>query len=143
MKKQKNNHGITLIALVITIIVLLILVGVSIRFVLGENGIIVKSKISRQEHEIATILEKLNLEKTSYEMTKAQNFQKDYQVKEFLDFAIQDKVISQDEVVNYEEITENTETAYLQIDGYMFKVYYENEQIKIIYLGTRFRSKFI
>ena len=37
--KQKNNKGITLIALIITIIVLLILAGVTINLTLGENGI--------------------------------------------------------------------------------------------------------
>ena len=40
----KQNKGITLIALVITIIVLLILAGVSISAVMGENGIATKAK---------------------------------------------------------------------------------------------------
>ena len=37
---MKNNKGITLVALVITIIVLLILAGVSISMVVGENGVL-------------------------------------------------------------------------------------------------------
>ena len=37
--KEKHNKGITLIALVITIIVLLILAGVSISLVVGNNGV--------------------------------------------------------------------------------------------------------
>ena len=41
---MKNNKGITLVALVVTIVVLLILAGVSINSVLGENGIIIKAK---------------------------------------------------------------------------------------------------
>ena len=40
----KNKKGITLIALVVTIVVLLILAGVSINLVLDNNGIIAKSK---------------------------------------------------------------------------------------------------
>ena len=36
----RNSQGITLIALVVTIVVLLILAGITITFVLGENGII-------------------------------------------------------------------------------------------------------
>ena len=40
----KNKKGITLVALVITIVVLLILAGVSINLVLGNNGIIAKAK---------------------------------------------------------------------------------------------------
>ena len=41
---MKNNKGITLVALVVTIVVLLILAGVSINLILGNNGIIAKAK---------------------------------------------------------------------------------------------------
>ena len=41
---MKKNKGITLVALVVTIVVLLILAGVSINLVLGNNGIIAKAK---------------------------------------------------------------------------------------------------
>ena len=40
----KNRKGITLVALVVTIVVLLILAGVSINLILGNNGIIAKAK---------------------------------------------------------------------------------------------------
>ena len=43
-EKLKKNNGITLIALVITILVLLILAGVSVRMVVGNNGVINKSQ---------------------------------------------------------------------------------------------------
>ncbi|MFR8117041.1 MAG: hypothetical protein ACLVAK_08575 [Clostridia bacterium] len=42
--KTKEMKGITLVALVVTIVVLLILAGVSINLVLGDNGIIAKAK---------------------------------------------------------------------------------------------------
>lgn len=49
---QKNKEmGITLIALVVTIIVLLILAGISITLVLGENGIIHRTKDAKKIHE--------------------------------------------------------------------------------------------
>ena len=41
---KKTEEGITLVALVVTIVVLLILAGVSINLVLGNNGIIAKAK---------------------------------------------------------------------------------------------------
>ena len=47
--KQKN--GITLVALVITIIVLLILAGVTIAMITGENGILNKAKQAKQIQE--------------------------------------------------------------------------------------------
>lgn len=40
----KKERGITLVALVVTIVVLLILAGVSISMVLGNNGIVTKAK---------------------------------------------------------------------------------------------------
>ncbi len=47
-KWQKERRGVTLIALVITIIVLLILAGVTIAMLTGDNGIISKSNASKK-----------------------------------------------------------------------------------------------
>ena len=49
----KNQTGITLIALVVTIIVLIILAGVSIAMLVGENGIITQAQRAAQETEQA------------------------------------------------------------------------------------------
>ena len=49
----KNQTGITLIALVVTIIVLIILAGVSIAMIVGENGIITQAQRAAQETEQA------------------------------------------------------------------------------------------
>ena len=51
--KSKKNNGITLIALVITIIVLLILAGVTIATLTGENGILTRASQASQQTEIA------------------------------------------------------------------------------------------
>ena len=55
MEKQRlrKNKGITLIALVITIIVLLILAGVSIAMLTGENGILTQAQKAKTETEQA------------------------------------------------------------------------------------------
>ena len=58
---MKNNKGITLIALVITIIVLLILAGVSIAMLTGENGILTQATNSKTETTKAEAVEKINL----------------------------------------------------------------------------------
>lgn len=46
-KKQliKNAKGITLVALVVTIVMMLILVGITMVAVLGDNGVISKAKM--------------------------------------------------------------------------------------------------
>ena len=65
MNKQKNEEkGITLIVLVVTIIVLIILAGVSINMILGENGIITQAQTAKEETEIATTKEQEDLQKT-------------------------------------------------------------------------------
>ena len=51
---MKKNKGITLVALVVTIVVLLILAGVSINLVLGNNGIIAKAKEAQRKSAEAT-----------------------------------------------------------------------------------------
>ena len=58
---MRDNKGITLVALVVTIIVLLILAGVTISLVLGQNGIIGKAQTSQTETEKAEIKEQVEL----------------------------------------------------------------------------------
>ena len=49
MKNKQRKNGITLIALVVTIVVLLILAGVTIAMLTGENGIIERAKEAREK----------------------------------------------------------------------------------------------
>ena len=56
---EKDAKGITLIALVVTIIVLIILAGITISMTVGDNGIFTKAKEARRQYEIATIREKI------------------------------------------------------------------------------------
>ena len=58
---KKNIRGITLIALIITIIVLLILAGVSIAMLTGDNGILTQAQNARNRTEEAQDVEKIKL----------------------------------------------------------------------------------
>lgn len=58
---MKNNNGITLMALVITIIVLIILAGVTIGALSGENGIINKAKEAKEVQERAEMAELMDV----------------------------------------------------------------------------------
>ena len=58
---MKNNKGITLIALVITIIVLLILAGVSIAMLTGDNGILTQAERSKEDTSDAEIADRINM----------------------------------------------------------------------------------
>ena len=55
MKRIKKKNAITLIALVITIIVMLLMAGVAIQMAMGENGLIVKS-IQAQKEQVKSEL---------------------------------------------------------------------------------------
>mgnify|MGYP000106705450 CR=1 FL=1 len=59
--KRKNARGITLIALVITIIVLLILAGITINALSGENGILKRATQAKSKTGRANALEQINL----------------------------------------------------------------------------------
>ena len=61
-KGRENNKGITLIALVITIIILLILAGASIAMITGDNGLITKANEAKQETEKEEVRELVQLE---------------------------------------------------------------------------------
>ena len=59
--KNMRNKGITLIALVITIIVLLILAGVSIATLTGQNGILTRAQDAKTQTGVAEEKEAINL----------------------------------------------------------------------------------
>ena len=64
--KFKNKNAITLIALVITILVLLILAGVALSLVVGENGITERAVKASKTQNIAGAKEKLELDIANY-----------------------------------------------------------------------------
>ena len=60
-ERVKGKNGITLIALVITIIVLLILAGVTIATLTGDNGILTKAQNAKTQNDKVTVKEKVDL----------------------------------------------------------------------------------
>ena len=64
---MKNQKGITLVALVVTIIVLIILAGISINLLLGDNGLITNAQEAKKQQKIAEIKEKISLELSAAE----------------------------------------------------------------------------
>ena len=69
ISESKNiEYGITLIALVITIIVLLILAGVSISMLTGPNGILTQASNAKKANDVSTIEEKVKLIESTAKM---------------------------------------------------------------------------
>ncbi len=111
----KRNQGITLIALVVTIIILLILAGVTINFVAGENGILKRATEAVEVMNEAEAREKL-------EITLAQLKIDKYSVEEYN----KETYINQE--INKEgmNIVENI----VMVDGWKFEI--DRDKLQIV-----------
>ena len=70
IRKELRNKGITLIALVITVVVLLILAGITIAVISGNNGILQNATNAKQENSKATEKEILNIALNEWQIEK-------------------------------------------------------------------------
>ncbi|MCF0125420.1 MAG: hypothetical protein HUJ68_06655 [Clostridia bacterium] len=70
--KINKSRGITLIALVITIIVLLILAGISIIMLTGENGILIRASEAARKMDVADVREEIEIELAGKQIGKSQ-----------------------------------------------------------------------
>ena len=101
LKIRKIEKGITLIALVITIIVLLILAGVSIAFLVGDNGILKYTTNAKEKNEIAIEKEQIQIALLDYKIDDKRN------KYELIEKETKEKIINkQDEYVLKGEIIE-------------------------------------
>ena len=82
MNRKTNNRGITLIALVITIIVLLILAGVSISMLTGQNGILTQASNAKKATEEAAKEENSKLSSIEDYMVSEAGYNQDKGVDE-------------------------------------------------------------
>lgn len=113
---KKNQKGITLIALVITIILLIIVAGITLNLVFGKDGIIQKAENAKIQQEIAYYKEQIELIRAS----------------ELLDFTNLGKVtidrlieaIYENGLVPRGNITKTNETTAKMItkEGYVFEI---------------------
>ena len=99
----KNKKGITLIALVVTIVVLLILAGVTISLLLDENGIIAKSKDARTETRVSQIEDEVGMWKQHNFINKESN-QAQESAETMLANLISRKLLTEDEIDREQEL---------------------------------------
>ena len=99
----KNKKGITLIALVVTIVVLLILAGVTISLLLDENGIIAKSKDARAETRVSQIEDEVGMWKQHNFINKESN-QAQESADTMLASLISRKLLTEDEIDRDQEL---------------------------------------
>ena len=118
---SKKNSGITLVALVITIIILLILAGIAIASLTRENGLFARVKEKKEKTEEAQDIEKIKLAiaeaqigDNGYQEIDAANFQ------ETLENQFNERTL---------QLTENNDGSFIiNIDGTNNKYYVGNDK---------------
>ena len=123
IKIRKN--GITLIALVITIIVLLILAGITINLTIGQGGILTQAQNAGVQHQEAEAKQKLELALLDLQAEKKVN--KEYNENEYID----NYLISKQMIVIGDIVV---------VDGWKFEIYRNIPEIGIA-LGKGEESK--
>ncbi|MCI8761018.1 MAG: hypothetical protein HFJ34_07955, partial [Clostridia bacterium] len=111
--KENSNRGITLIALIITIIILLILAGISIATLTGENGILKKavqsnekSQKAQAEEEIKLVLNEWQIEKVSTNPT----------FEQYLGTKVESNEIDQYQTIENNKIEIDRNNYYIVVD---------------------------
>lgn len=134
---KKDVKGITLIALVITIIVLLILAAVSIAMLTGENGLLKKATKAKEENKLAQAKEQINLMLQEYRIERDTGSNKSFE--NFLQEKKNDKKI--DGYEKNENYNENSKKLWdIELDGYFFTV--DEAPLKIVsYAKTKVRPR--
>ena len=103
LEKIKERKAITLIALVVTIVVLLILAGVTISLLLDENGIIAKSKYARLENRASQVEDEVGMWKQHNFINKESN-QAQESADTMLASLISRKLLTEDEIDREQEL---------------------------------------
>ena len=122
MKKNfKNEKAITLIALVITIIVLLILAGISIATLTGNNGLLSKATSAKEETKKAEYKESLELIGAGLQIDKRrENWSTEVFMEKYKEAIEKDK--------KFEVEEENNKIKVTTKEGYVF--YVEEEKVE-------------
>jgi hypothetical protein len=115
---QKSKNGISLIALIITIIILLILAGISVTAVLGDNGIFKMSKKASDKTKDSSVVEELELAWTARLSEYLEEHSKNQKVTKSNFFTLDslNNELTSGTVSNY-KYKENGETSFTYTDN--------------------------
>ena len=116
MEQKRNLEGITLVALVVTIVVLLILAGITIMYVFGENSVFKQAQDAKLKTEIAKYQEMLETAKGTIFIEGLGTFDSD----KYFDYIQQQGIINNKDtdVIDNEDGTYEVTTK----PGYVFEI---------------------
>ena len=125
---KKGNKGITLIALVITIIILLILAGVTIASLSSENGILGKAEGATEENRKQTATEIINLKITNTQLQSYKEEEKMPDLQYLADWLYEDNEIQyiynesqKNANIGKEKITVTGKTIFTKLNDYPYE----------------------
>ena len=117
MNKRVKEKGITLIALIVTIVILLILAGISIGTLTGDNGIIKQAQTAKTETERSDIEEKINV--IVIDNSKERDINKDKLINDF-----------ENKLPDGKEIVDSDNLIYIIYPEYSFEVDIDSGEVK-------------
>ena len=132
--KSPETSGITLIALVVTIVILLILSGITIGTLMGDGGIIEKAKEAKKTTIVSVIKEKIDIDKLNKSLGKEDGMITEDELKEILDKY--GKIIYDEDEELIEGIIEKDNGYEILLPDIMDGVINQNIYVKLYADGT-------
>lgn len=119
IKKETTNKGITIMALVVTIVVLLILAGVTITNLTGNNGIVKKAETASKKTELAELEEQVEMA-----IIRTEQKHRNPNIYDIIEELKNEKIIRKEEQVDLETGKIETDLGYIiegKLDDYVIK----------------------
>ena len=114
--KSNNTQGITLIALIVTIVVMIVVAGVTINMTIGENGIFTKAVKAKEMQEAAEVKERLELKQLDARLASGGG---SITLEEYLKYLVDQGMIDESDIEDTED--SNVKTILVD-DKYMYTV---------------------
>ena len=132
-KYFNNKHGITLIALVVTIVVMLILAGITIQTAIGEGGIINLANEAKEQQLIASYKDRIGIVGINWSLNKALD---NSVTVDGLWQDMQDAKIINNKETDVEKVDEKGNYIITVPEGYKFQIHInEYDDVEIDYIG--------
>lgn len=119
---KKTENGITLVVLVITIVILLILAGITIAAVSGGNGLLANSKKAKNNYGISKAKEFIEIEISNLQVDKMVNESRAAELRDLNEFDNTDSNNYTDEIKLKTPVKEGDTSSILIYDGYEVEV---------------------
>ena len=131
--KLKKSNGITLISLVVTIVVMLILAGITIQTAIGDGELIDLANQSKDQQLIQTYKDRIGIVGTTWSLNRALD---ESVTVDDLWQNMQDAGIIEDKERDVEKVDENGNYIITVPEGYKFQIHInEYDDVEVEYIG--------